>query len=411
MLCYTADGAFAEKVAAPEGDVWRIPDEMPFEDAAAFGLVYLTAHISLVENCHAQPGERVLVTGASGGVGLAMVQYGAALGLRIIAGVTSPEKAALAREHGAEATVDLAADDLHESLRSQIHAIVPEGVDLVMDQVGGDVFDAALRCIRPCGRIAIVGFAGGRINPIKPTYLLNKQITVIGSPLGKIRPDWQAVKDRAMAALLAQYAAGRLRPLITETVPLAEWKTRLWPLQAPRGGGQDRHGPVSPPSAALERVPLDTFLAGLDDEAAARARVAAAEIDRLARIGDRMEGIERRYLSWAAAGAVLFLLGLWMLVDPQDPPGRAAARPAAGGAARHRPRLCPRGRAAHARRPRGREARTARTSCRMAASTFPRRARAAAVVRVDWTPPVPPPPISKVPRDPRKRDYRPGRIW
>jgi NADPH2:quinone reductase len=223
VLCYTIDGAFAEKVAAPEGDVWRMPDGMPFEDAAAFGLAYLTAHISLVENCRAAPGEWVLVTGATGGVGLAMVQYGATLGLRVVAGVTSPEKAALAREHGAEATVDLADDDLYDSLRRQIHAIVPEGVDLVMDQVGGDVFDAALRCIRPCGRIAVVGFAGGRINPIKPTYLLNKQITVIGSPLGKIRPDWQAVKDRAMAALFAQYTAGRLRPLITETVPLADW--------------------------------------------------------------------------------------------------------------------------------------------------------------------------------------------
>ncbi len=225
VLCYTADGAFADKVAAPQGDVWRIPDDMPFEHAAAFGLVYLTAHISLVENARAQPGEWVLVTGASGGVGLAMVQYGAALGLRVIAGVTSPEKAALSREHGAEATVDLGADKLNDALRAQIHAIVPEGVDLVMDQVGGDVFDAALRCIRPCGRIAIVGFAGGRISPIKPTYLLNKQITVIGSPLGKIRPDWDAVKDRAMAALLDQYAAGRLRPLVTETVPLADWQT------------------------------------------------------------------------------------------------------------------------------------------------------------------------------------------
>lgn len=229
VLCYTADGAFAEKVAAPQGDVWRIPDAMPFEDAAAFGLAYLTAHISLVENCHAEAGEWVLVTGASGGVGLAMVQYGAALGLNIIAGVTSPEKAVLARSHGAAATVDLAAPDLKEALRAQIRAIVPPdhlgGVDLVMDQVGGDVFDAALRCIRPCGRIAIVGFAGGRINPIKPTYLLNKQITVIGSPLGKIRPDWQAVKDRAMAALFEHYTAGGLRPVITETVPLARWQS------------------------------------------------------------------------------------------------------------------------------------------------------------------------------------------
>jgi NADPH2:quinone reductase len=224
VLAYVTDGAFAEKVSAPEGSVWKMPDEMPFEHGAAFGLVYLTAHISLVENCRAQPGEWVLVTGASGGVGLAMVQYGKALGLRVIGGVTSPDKAALVREHGAEATVDLAAPGIHDSLRQQVRAIVPEGVDLVADQVGGDVFDAALRCIRPCGRIAIVGFAGGRINPIKPTYLLNKQITVIGSPLGKIRPDWQAVKDRAMAALMEQYRAGRLRPLISATYPLADWK-------------------------------------------------------------------------------------------------------------------------------------------------------------------------------------------
>jgi NADPH2:quinone reductase len=229
VLAYVAEGAFAEKVAAPQDSVWRMPDGMPFEHGAAFGLVYLTAHLSLVENCRAQAGEWVLVTGASGGVGLAMVQYGVALGLRVIGGVTSPKKAALVREHGAEATVDLAAPSLLDSLREQIRAIVPAdnqgGVDLVMDQVGGDVFDACLRCIRPSGRIAIVGFAGGKINPIKPTYLLNKQITVIGSPLGKIRPDWQEVKDRAMAALMEQYRAGRLRPLITATVPLAEWKT------------------------------------------------------------------------------------------------------------------------------------------------------------------------------------------
>lgn len=224
VLAYLKEGAFAERVAAPQGSVWRMPDEMPFEDGAAFGLAYLTAHLSLVENCRAAPGEHVLVTGASGGVGLAMVQYGAALGLRIIGGVTSPEKAALVRDNGAEATVDLAAPDLREALRRQIRAIVPEGVDLVLDMVGGDVFDAALRCIRPCGRIAIVGFAGGRITPIKPTYLLNKQITAIGSPLGFIRPDWPEVKDRAMAALMAQYRAGRLKPLISATYPLADWK-------------------------------------------------------------------------------------------------------------------------------------------------------------------------------------------
>ena len=225
VLTYTQDGAFAEKVAVPEADVWKIPDSMPYEHGAAFGLVYLTAHISLIENAAAQAGERVLVTGATGGVGLAMLQYGSALGIRMIAGVTSDEKAELALANGAEATIDLSAGDLRESLRAQVFDIVPEGVDLVMDMVGGSVFDAALRAIRPCGRIAIVGFAGGEIQKINPIYLLNKQITVIGSPLGRLRPDYAQMRDRAMAALLAQYQTGKLIPHISETHPLADWKT------------------------------------------------------------------------------------------------------------------------------------------------------------------------------------------
>ena len=225
VLTYTQDGAFAEKVAAPETAVWKMPDQMPFEHGAAFGLVYLTAHISLIENAAAQPGEHVLVTGATGGVGLAMLQYGAALDMRMIAGVTSDEKAQLALANGASATVDLSAPDLRDSLRAQIFEIVPQGVDLVMEMVGGPVFDAALRAIRPTGRIAIVGFAGGTIQSINPIYLLNKQISVIGSPLGRLRPDYDALRDRAMGAVLSQYEAGRLSPHISETLPLSEWKT------------------------------------------------------------------------------------------------------------------------------------------------------------------------------------------
>ena len=225
VLTYTPDGAFAEKVAVTARDAWQMPDTMSFEDAAAFGLTYLTAHISLVENAAAQPGEWVLVTGATGGVGLAMLQYGHALGLNMIAGVTSEAKAGLAMANGAKATIDLAAPDLRESLRAQVFDLVPEGVDLVMDMVGGAIFDAALRAIKPCGRIAIVGFAGGEIQKINPIYLLNKQISVIGSPLGRLRPDYLEMRDRAMTALLSTYTAGKLRPHISETLPLADWQT------------------------------------------------------------------------------------------------------------------------------------------------------------------------------------------
>lgn len=225
VLATTRAGAFATLARIREADIWRMPDAMSFEHGAAFGLVYLTAHISLIENARAEPGEIVLITGASGGVGLAMVQFGAASGMRILAGVTSAGKADLARRNGAEGTVDLAADNLRESLREQVFALTDgRGVDLVVDMVGGEVFDAALRAIRPGGRIAIVGFASGRIPEIKANYLLVKRLTAIGSPLATGRPDADAVRDRAMRAMLSLYEAGRLTPVISARFPFDDWR-------------------------------------------------------------------------------------------------------------------------------------------------------------------------------------------
>lgn len=225
VLASMGHGAFATLARAPETAVWRLPDAMDFEAGAAFGLVYLTAWISMLENAAAQPGETVLITGASGGVGLAMVQLGAARGLRVIAGVTSAEKAALARANGAEASVDLAAEALRDSLRAQVFALTDgQGVDLVIDMVGGDVFDAAIRAIRPGGRIAIVGFASGRIPEIRANYLLIKRLTAIGSPLTTGRDDPEALRDRAMRELLALHEAGRLEPVISARLPFDDWR-------------------------------------------------------------------------------------------------------------------------------------------------------------------------------------------
>jgi NADPH2:quinone reductase len=221
VLTSQRSGAFATMVTAAEQSVWRMPDEMSFEDGAAFGLVYLTAYISLIRNAKTQGGETVLITGASGGVGIAMVQFGAAMGMRIIGGVTSAEKAVLAQENGAESTVDLAADNLRDSLRDEVYALTEgQGVDLVVDMVGGDVFDAALRTIRPGGRIAIVGFASGRIPQIKANYLLVKRLTAIGSPL----TSGQEVKDEAMAELFRLYRAGGVRPVVSARVSFKDWR-------------------------------------------------------------------------------------------------------------------------------------------------------------------------------------------
>ena len=225
VLATLGSGAFATRVTAPETGVWRMPGAMSFEDGAAFGLVYVTAYTSLIVNSDAKAGETVLITGASGGVGVAMTQFGAARGMRIIAGVTSAEKAKLALENGAWASVDLAADNLRDSLRDQVHALTGgDGVDLAVDVVGGDVFDAAIRTLRGGGRIAIVGFASGRIPVIKANYLLVKRLTAIGSPLIPGRDGGDAVKDEAMTELFRLYEAGGLRPVISARIAFDDWR-------------------------------------------------------------------------------------------------------------------------------------------------------------------------------------------
>ena len=138
-------GTYAEKVVVAESTCFRMPDRMAFDDGAVLALAYQTAHFALLERGAYRKGESVLVTGASGGVGLAAVQLAKAFGAAVIAGVTGKEKGELCRRHGADHVVDLAAADLRDSLRAQVYAAVGKGgVDIVLDSVGGDVFDAAL---------------------------------------------------------------------------------------------------------------------------------------------------------------------------------------------------------------------------------------------------------------------------
>src|SRR5437868_7124127 len=183
-------GAFAEQVSANAAACFRIPDAMSFEDAAAMGLVYQTAYFALVERGGFQAGETVLVTGAAGGVGSAAIQIVKGLGGIALAGVSGAEHAEVARQLGADAVIDLAAPALRESLREQVrHATSGHGADVVLDTLGGDVFDAALRAIAWCGRAVVIGFAAGRIPEIKANYLLVKNIAVSGL-------QWSDYRDR-----------------------------------------------------------------------------------------------------------------------------------------------------------------------------------------------------------------------
>lgn len=221
-------GTYRDKVVSPEATCYVMPAAMSFEEGAALGLAYQTAHFALVERAAYQKGETVLVTGASGGVGLAGVEIAKALGATVIAGVTSAEKGALCKRHGADHVIDLTTPELRKSLREQVYAAVGKrGVDIVLDNVGGDAFDGALRALAWCGRLVVVGFAAGRIPEVKANYLLVKNIAVIGLQWADYRerdPEWV---QRVQSDLYGLYEAGKLMPHISERYPLDRFADAL----------------------------------------------------------------------------------------------------------------------------------------------------------------------------------------
>jgi NADPH2:quinone reductase len=221
-------GAYAEEVIAAEDCAYPIPHAMSFADAASMGLVFHTAHVALLDRGQYRPGESVLITGAGGGVGLAAVQLAKALGATVLAGARRDEHKTLARAAGADHVIDLAAPDLRTSLRDQVRAAIGgEGVDIGLDMVGGDVFDAALRALAWRGRLVVVGFAAGRIPEIRANYLLVKNIAVAGLQWSDYRERDPAGVRRVQGELIALYEAGRIRPHVMGSFPLEQAATAL----------------------------------------------------------------------------------------------------------------------------------------------------------------------------------------
>lgn len=216
-------GGYAELVGAKATSCFRIPVSMSFVDAAAMGLVYQTAHFALVERGGFQPGETVLITGAVGGVGSAAIQIVKAMGGVALAGIIGAEHAAAAMEMGADATIDLSAANLHESLRDEVRAATQgRGVDVLLDTLGGDVFDAALRALAWRGRAVVIGFASGRIPELKVNYLLVKNITVSGLQWSDYRERQPRMVQDVQAEIFHMYEQGLLKPRIAGIFPLAE---------------------------------------------------------------------------------------------------------------------------------------------------------------------------------------------
>lgn len=232
VMAQIEHGAFAQRAVVPEVLCFVMPAKMSYAEGAAMGLVYLTAHNALIERAQFRAGETVLVTGAAGGVGLAAVQLAKALGAIVIAAVSSGEKARVARDSGADHVVRTDTSDLRESFREQVFdAVGKRGVDLVLDSVGGDVFDACLRVMAWCGRLVIIGFAAGRIPEVKIGYLLVKNISLIGLQSSDYRERTPDVVRTAYEHLFSLYEQGRIKPHVMAAYPMKDYLAALRTVQ------------------------------------------------------------------------------------------------------------------------------------------------------------------------------------
>ena len=221
-------GGFAEFVAMPESQCVKLPASLPFEQAAAMALIYDTAYFALRDRARIKPGESVLVLGATGGVGLAAIQLAKAFGAKVFAAVASKDKEGIVRAAGADAIVDLSVPDLHEGLRQQVFALTgKKGVDIIVDMLGGDMFDAAVRALAWCGRLIVIGFASGRIPSLKMNYVLVKNIEISGMQISDYRKRRPADMQAAFADIYAMHAAGKLKPLPTKAYPIEQFAEAL----------------------------------------------------------------------------------------------------------------------------------------------------------------------------------------
>ncbi len=224
-------GGHAQEVVVPGAIVTPIPDSMDFVTAAAFPVAYGTAHFALTHRARLNGGEVLLVLGASGGVGLAAIEIGKLLGARVIAAASSPEKLAVARQHGADETINY----LSESLRDRMRALTDgNGADVVFDPVGGEAFEQSIRSIAWEGRIVVVGFASGDIPKVATNLILVKNFSVLGVVFGE--HSWRYPHDtrQRLEKLLQVYASGRLNPRVTKTYPLAQAALALTEMSARR---------------------------------------------------------------------------------------------------------------------------------------------------------------------------------
>ena len=234
VMGLTGYGAFAEEILVPENQLIPVPDGMNDHTAAAFSMVYGTSYHALKQRANIQPGETLLVLGASGGVGLAAVELGKAMGATVIACASSEEKLAVAKEAGADDLINYAEEDLKDALKQRY----PKGVDVIYDPVGDKFTEAAIRNMAWNGRFLIVGFAAGEIPKIPANLTLLKGCSVVGVFWGAFTAKEPKAHIQNVKELMQLFAEGKINPCVSEVFPFEQYEDALAALSSRRAKGK-----------------------------------------------------------------------------------------------------------------------------------------------------------------------------
>lgn len=223
VACLSGTGGFGTHTLAPAALCMPLPEGFPAVDAAAFIMIYATSYHALMDRAQLKAGETVLILGAAGGVGTAAIQIAKAAGARVIAAASSDEKCALCASLGADATINYAQHGPLASLRDEIKRLTDgKGPDVIYDPVGGDFAEPAFRSIAWRGRYLVVGFASGPIPALPLNLALLKGASIVGVFWGDFAKREPQANAAMMQALAGMYAKGQVKPVIDQTLPMAE---------------------------------------------------------------------------------------------------------------------------------------------------------------------------------------------
>ena len=228
-------GGYTTITHAAAATVVRIPDAMPFDEAAAFFVNYQTGWFGLHRRAALRDGETLLVHAGAGGVGSAAIQLGKAAGARVIATAGSPDKVAVCRELGADHAIDYKTEDFADAVKRLTDG---RGADVVYDPVGGDVFDRSTKCIAWEGRIVVVGFTSGRISELRANHVLIKNYSVVGLHWGVYNQRDPGLVAACTRELFSLYEAGKIKPYVSQRIPLERAAQALADVAAGRTTGK-----------------------------------------------------------------------------------------------------------------------------------------------------------------------------